>query len=69
STAVRRRVRQRVSLDGGRSFGPPHSQTTALKAYAPDLAVAPNGDFVAAWHEEQFPLTKTVVQWLRPGGS
>jgi hypothetical protein len=69
STAVRRRVRLRASVDGGRSFGPPQSLSTALKAYTPDVAVAPNGDFVAVWHEEQFPLTKTVVQWLRPGGS
>lgn len=68
STAVRRRVRLRASVDGGRSFGPPQSLSTALKAYAPDVAVAPNGDFVAVWHEEQFPSTKTVVQWLRPGG-
>lgn len=67
STAVRRRVRLCMSLDGGRSFSPPQSLSTALKAYAPDVAVAPNGDFVAVWHEEQFPFTKTIVQWLRPG--
>jgi len=67
STAVRRRVRLRTSLDGGRSFSPPQSLSTAVKAYAPDVAAAPNGDFVAVWHEEQFPVTKTVVQWLGRG--
>jgi hypothetical protein len=67
STAVRRRVRLRTSLDGGRSFSPPQSLSTAVKAYAPDVAAAPNGDFVAVWHEEQFPMTKTVVQWLGRG--
>lgn len=67
STAVRRRIRLRVSVDGGRSFGPPRALSTAVKAYAPDVAVAPNGDFVAVWHEEQFPFTKTIVQWLGAG--
>ncbi len=64
STAVRRRIRLRVSLDGGRSFSSPQSLSTAVKAYAPDVAVAPNGDFVVVWHEEHFPGIKTVVQWL-----
>jgi hypothetical protein len=67
STAVRRRIRLRTSLDGGRSFSPPQSLSTAVKAYAPDVVAAPNGDFVAVWHEEQFPVTKTVVQWLGRG--
>ncbi len=67
STAVRRRVRLRTSLDGGRTFSAPQSISTAVKAYAPDVAAAPNGDFVAVWHEEQFPVIKTVVQWLGRG--
>ena len=67
STAVRRTIRMRASLDGGRSFGPPRSLSTAVKAYAPDVAAAPSGDVVAVWHEEQFPSTRTVVQWIRPG--
>jgi hypothetical protein len=66
STAVRRRVRLRSSLDGGKTFAEAQSLSTAIKAYAPDVAAAPNGDFVVVWHEEQFPSTKTVAQWLRP---
>jgi hypothetical protein len=65
ATAVRRRVRIRASLDGGRSFAAAQSLSTAVKAYAPDVAAAPSGDVVAVWHEEQFPATKTVVQWLK----
>jgi len=37
----------------------------AIKAYAPDIAVSPPGDFVVVWHEEQFPVTKTVVQSIQ----
>jgi len=37
----------------------------AVKAYSPDVAVTPAGDFVVAWHEEQFPSLKTIVQPLR----
>lgn len=57
------------SLDGGKISAEAQSLSTAIKAYAPDVAAAPNGDFVVVWHEEQFPSTKTVVQWLRPGSS
>ncbi len=64
STAVRRRIRLRVSRDGGTISSAPQSLSTAIKAYAPDVAATPNGDFVAVWHEEQFPWHKTVVQWL-----
>jgi hypothetical protein len=65
STAVRRRVKLRVSRDGGKSFDEARSLSTAIKAYAPAVAAGPGGDVVAVWHEEQFPLTKTVVQALR----
>ena len=64
STAVRRRVLLRPTTDGGRTFGPVQSLSPALKAYAPDVAVSPTGGFVAVWHEEQFPVIKTVVQPL-----
>jgi hypothetical protein len=37
----------------------------AIKAYAPDVDVAPGGDFVLAWHEEQFPALKTVTQTIK----
>jgi hypothetical protein len=33
----------------------------AIKAWSPDVVVAPDG-FVVAWHEESFPATVTVVQ-------
>ena len=37
-----------------------------IKAYDPDVAVAPTGEFVVVWHEEQWPGITTVVQpvWL-----
>jgi hypothetical protein len=39
--------------------------STAIKAYFPDIAFAPDGSFLVAWHEEQFPFLKTVVQPVR----
>jgi hypothetical protein len=65
ATAVRRRVMLRYSLDGGRTLSGPQALSPALKAYAPDVAVAPSGDFVVAWHEEQFPVLKTVTHSIR----
>jgi hypothetical protein len=65
STAVRRRVILRYTLDGGRTFSPPRSLSGAIKAYSPDVALAPDGSFLVAWHEEQFPYTKTVVQAVK----
>ena len=65
ATAVRRRVMLRYSIDGGRTLSAPRALSQAIKAYAPDVAVAPSGDFVVAWHEEQFPVFKTVTQAIR----
>lgn len=65
ATAVRRRVLLRLSHNGGRTWGPIQSLSPAIKAYAPEIAVTPAGGFVAVWHEEQFPHTKTVVQTFR----
>jgi hypothetical protein len=65
ATAVRRRVLLRYSTDGGRTLSAPQSLSEAIKAYAPDVAVAPGGDFVVAWHEEQFPVLKTVTQTIK----
>jgi hypothetical protein len=67
ATAVRRRVLLRYSTDGGRTLSAPQALSQAIKAYAPDVAVAPGGDFVVAWHEEQFPALKTVTQAIRLG--
>lgn len=69
STAVRRRILLRYTLDGGRTLGPIRVLSTAIKAYAPDVAFAPDGSFLVAWHEEQFPFLKTVVQPLRIPGA
>ena len=63
STAVRRRVLVRETT--GTGLAPTHVLSQAVKAYAPDVTVAPDGGAVVAWHEEQFPRTKTVV--LRVG--
>ena len=65
ATAVRRRILLRASRDGGRTLGPVQTLSKAVKAYSPDVAVAPGGGFVVAWHEEQFLSLKTVVQPLR----
>jgi hypothetical protein len=60
STAVRRRILLRSVGEGGRSLGPIRTLSQAIKAWAPAVAVAPGG-FLIAWHEEQFPATRTVV--------
>jgi hypothetical protein len=60
STAVRRRILLRSVGEGGRSLGPARALSTAIKAWAPDVVVVPGG-FLVAWHEEQFPSTKTIV--------
>ena len=65
ATAVRRRILLRASTDGGRTLGPVQVLSRAIKAYMPDVAVLPDGDFVVAWHEEQFPSLKTVVQRVK----
>jgi hypothetical protein len=65
ATAVRRRVLLRYSTDGGRTLSAPQPLSQAIKAYAPDVAASPSGDFVVAWHEEQFPALKTVTQTIK----
>lgn len=60
STAVRRRILLRSIGEDGRSLGPVRTLSQAIKAWAPDVAVGPGG-FLVAWHEEQFPATKTIV--------
>ncbi|MEX2220862.1 MAG: sialidase family protein [Candidatus Rokuibacteriota bacterium] len=65
STAVRRRILLRYTLDTGRTLSPIRVLSSAIKAYAPDIAFAADGSFLVAWHEEQFPFLKTVVQPLR----
>ena len=61
STAVRQRVLLRYTTDG-ETFSPIHVLSRAIKAYAPSIAVSPTGEFVVVWHEEHFPVTKTVIQ-------
>lgn len=60
STAVRRRVLLR-SIEAGGTLGPVRTLSEAIKAWAPAVSVAPGG-FAVAWHEEQFPTTKTVLR-------
>ena len=59
---MRRRILLRYTLDGGRTLSPVRVLSSAIKAYSPDIAFAPDGSFLVAWHEEQFPFLKTVVQ-------
>jgi hypothetical protein len=65
ATAVRRRILLRASGDGGRTLGPVQALSRAVKAYMPAVAALPAGDFVVAWHEEQFPSLKTVSHRVR----
>ena len=67
STAVRRRILFRYTADGGRTFSAVQTLSTAIKAWEPDIAAAPDGSFLIAWHEEKFPSVKTVVQTVRVG--
>jgi hypothetical protein len=71
STAVRRRILLRFTTDGGRTLSPIHMLSTAIKPWEPDIAVGREGSVMVAWHEEQFPSVKTVVQTVRltPGRS
>lgn len=62
---MRRRVLMREA--GAHGLGPIHVLSQAVKAYAPDVTTAPDGSAVVAWHEEQFPTTKTVVLRLGAG--
>jgi hypothetical protein len=68
ATAVRSRVLVRVSASGGPPFGPARVLSSAIKAFAPNVAVAPDGRFFVAWHEERFPSLYTVVETLAPPG-
>jgi hypothetical protein len=65
STAVRRRILLRYTSDAGRTLSPVRVLSGAIRAYAPDVAFAGDGSFLVAWHEEQFPFLKTVVQPVR----
>ncbi len=69
STAVRRRIRLRASRDGCKTFAEALTLSAAIKAYMPDVAATPGGDFAVTWHEERFPHVKTVVQIVRMGTS
>src|SRR5262249_43316512 len=65
SPAGRPRIVLRYTVDGGRTLSPVHELSKAVKAWEPDIAVARDGSFVIAWHEEQFPSVKTIVQPVR----
>ena len=55
STDVRRRILARMINGGGRTLGPVRVLSQALKAWTPDVAVAPDG---ALW----------LIQDANPGG-
>jgi hypothetical protein len=68
ATAVRRRILLRYSTDGGRTMSPVYAMTTAIKAWEPAVALGRDGSFSVAWHEEQFPVVKTVVTGVNLDG-
>ena len=65
ATAVRRRVLLREAT--AQRLGPTRVLSDAVKGYAPEVSIAPDGSAVAAWHEERFPRTITVVMRLDAG--
>jgi hypothetical protein len=65
STAVRRRVLMREAT--ARGLGAVQVLSQAVKAYAPDVVMSAAGEPIVAWHEEQFPQTKTVILRLGAG--
>jgi hypothetical protein len=65
ATAVRRRVLLREAT--AQHLGPTRVLSDAVKGYAPEVSIAPDGSAVAAWHEERFPRTITVVMRLDAG--
>lgn len=65
---MRRRVLLCSTADGGRTLSPIHTLSTAIKACAPDVAVAGDRSLVVAWHEGQFLYVKTV-QTVRVGAT
>ena len=69
STAVRRRILLRYTADAGRTLSPTQTLSKAIKAWEPDVVVGPDGQFLVAWQEEQFPSVKTVVQTIRVGAA
>src|SRR5690606_14557834 len=69
STAVRRRIVARASTDGGETFGPLEQLSSAMKAWSPALAVTSAGGFVVAWNEEEFPVTRSVLQPIEVRGA
>ena len=64
ATAVRRRILMREASSG--ALGPVRTLSQAIKAYGPDLTMTADGHALVAWHEEQFPRTKTIVMRLTP---
>jgi hypothetical protein len=69
STAVRRRILLRFTVDGGRTLSPIRTLSTAIKAWEPDIVVGRDGTFVVAWHEARFPSVTTVVHPVRLDGA
>ena len=65
ATAVRRRVLLREAT--AQRLGPTRVLSDAVKGYAPEVSIAPDGSAVAAWHEERFPRTITIVMRLDAG--
>jgi len=66
ATSIPDQARMAVDPAGrARTLSPIRVLSTAIKAYAPDIAFAPDGDFLVAWHEEQVPFLRTVVQPVR----
>jgi hypothetical protein len=61
ATSVRRAVVARAFTPGARTLGPGLVLSDALQASGPAAAALPGGGFAVAFHEEAFPILRSVV--------
>ena len=63
---MRRRILLRYTATAGRTLSPIRALSTADQGLcAGRRRRRPTASFLVAWHEEQFPFLKTVVQPVR----
>jgi hypothetical protein len=67
ATSVRRAIVARAFTPGAEALGPGLVLSSALQASGPAAAALPGGGFAVAWHEEAFPVLRSVVVELASG--
>lgn len=61
ATSVRRAIVARAFTPGADALGPGLVLSSVLQAWGPAVAALPGGGFAVAWHEESFPVLRSVV--------